>query len=99
MIQTNEKQRLRLNNGIYIPTADHERFAQLEKAFKAYHQTKDIQKKVRKAKKSNKIKKSHPSDLYTQSVQQNIISEDEYNFVMNVNKMASEVIQVDDFPV
>ena len=49
MIQTNVKQRQRLNEGIFIPTAEGERFAQLEKAFAAFHDTKGIHKKVRAA--------------------------------------------------
>ena len=98
MIQNNLDQRKRLNQGIFVPTDDHERFAQLEKAFAAFHETKGIHKKVRAAAKAKKIKKSHPTDLYTQSVEQNIISQEEFDNVAHVNKMAQEVIQVDDFP-
>jgi acyl-CoA dehydrogenase len=98
MIQNNVEQRARLNEGIFVPTEEHERFAQLEKAFAAFHDTKGIHKKVRAAVKAKKIKKAHPTDLYTQSVEQNIISKEEFENVSTVNKMANEVIQVDDFP-
>ena len=98
MIQNNIEQRKRLNSGIFVPTAENERFAQLEKAFAAFHDTKGIHKKVRAAAKAKKIKKAHPTDLYTQSMEQNIISKEEFENVAHVNKMANEVIQVDDFP-
>ena len=98
MIQNNVDQRKRLNEGIFIPTADSERFAQLEKAFAAFHETKGIHKEGASCSESEKIKKAHPTDLYTQSVEQNIISKEEFDNVASVNKTANEVIQVDDFP-
>ena len=56
MIQNNVEQRKRLNQGIFVPTEDHERFAQLEKAFAAFHETKGIHKKVEQQLKRRKLK-------------------------------------------
>ena len=71
---------------------------QMETAFQKFHETKGIHQKVRKAAKAKKIRKSSPVDLYTQALEQQIISQEEYDFVKEVNKMAYDVIQVDDFP-
>jgi acyl-CoA dehydrogenase len=96
-IQNNAEQRSRLNQGIFIPSAPHERQAQMETAFHLFLETKPIHKKVRSAAKAKKIRKNHPTDLYTQALEAGIITQDEFEKVKEVNRMAYEVIQVDDF--
>ncbi|MAW07879.1 MAG: acyl-CoA dehydrogenase [Halobacteriovoraceae bacterium] len=98
MIQNNVEQRKRLNDGIFVPTEPTERMAQLETAFHLFMETKPIHKKVRSAAKAKKIRKNHPKDLYTQALEASIITQEEFDKVKEVNKMAYDVIQVDDFP-
>ena len=98
MIQNNVDQRKRLNEGIFVPTEPTERMAQLEEAFQLFIETKPIHKKVRAAAKAKKIRKNHPTDLYSQALEANIITQEEFDKVKEVNKMAYDVIQVDDFP-
>ena len=82
MIQNNVEQRKRLNR---VSSTFKQKIMNALPSWKKHlllsMETKGIHKEVRAAAKAKKIKKSHPTDLYTQSVEQNIISQEEFDNV------------------
>ena len=89
MIQSNLDQRARLNEGIFVPTDMSERMAQMETAFQSFMKQKYSLKSQKSCKKAKKIRKSSPTDLYTQALEAQIITQEEFDFVKEVNKMAT----------
>lgn len=91
------EQRDRLTSNIYIPKAEHEAMAHLEKTFAMVHASDAIQNKIRLAVKNRLLPKAPVAELYTKAVEAGVISKEEQVLLQDTEKAVNKAIQVDAF--
>jgi len=87
----------RLTDGYYHPANESEPAAMLEKAFMLSHANAVIYKKISKAMRAGKIKKVRPKYALNDALDAGVISQEEYENVVAMEKLRDEVVAVDSF--
>ncbi len=93
---TDEAQRDRLTDGMYIPTSVTEGLGRLEHAYKIARQAENVEKKVRAAVKAKTLKKKSPT-LLQDALQAGVITSAEHKLIAEAEALRLDAIQVDDF--
>lgn len=93
----NEDVRNRLTAGIYYPQKEGEQLLRLEKARSIVIQSESIEAKMRKAVKAGTIPKAKGLKLYESAKAANIITEQEFNLLKEVDLIRLDAVTVDDF--
>ncbi len=96
-VQDNLELRDRHTQGVYIPKDSEEALGRLEKTLVMIKQSDVIEKKIRKAVKEKLIAKKKGSALLEEAKAKNVISPEEFTFVLETEKMRYNAVQVDDF--
>ena len=85
-----------LTDGIYLPHDEKEALAKLEHAFKLSRKADSIAHKVKGAVKAGKLDKKS-SSLYEEALDLDIINKEEYELVIQAQKIKIETIAVDEY--
>ena len=96
-VLADQEVRDRLTLGIFLPTHSGEALARLEKAYTTAKRAESVDKKIRDAVKAKKIRKKKGSAVVEDAYQANIISREEYELILNAEKLRLDAIQVDEF--
>ena len=97
LAQTPGAYRDKLLDGMYMPKDSSEQLYRLDDAFKLTVRTEPIEVKIRQAIKEGKLKKKVARELYRDALDATLISQFEYNQLLQAERKRDEVIQVDDF--
>ena len=93
----NEDVRNRLTAGIFFPQKEGEQLLRLEKARSIVMQAESIEAKMRKAVKAGTIPRAKGTKLYESAKAANIITEQEFNLLKEVDLVRLDAVTVDDF--
>lgn len=97
LLLADSEQRLRITEGIFMPSNNHEAMGRLEEAFKAVKAAEAIEKRVRDAVHSKTLPKIKGHELFKAALDKNIITQKEYELVGRAEELRYDAIQVDDF--
>lgn len=95
-ILTNDEQRDRLTNGIYMATEPGDAMVRLETAYKTIRQAEEVEHKVRAATKSKKLNKKSKT-LLDDALKAGIITASEQTLLAEAERLRLDAIQVDEF--
>ncbi|MGE4132705.1 MAG: acyl-CoA dehydrogenase [Bdellovibrionales bacterium] len=93
---TNDEQRDRLTQGIYMPTKEGEAMARLENAYRLIRDASEVEKKVRTAI-SEKVLQKKSKTLIQDALGKGVITEQEMRLLEQAEQARWDAIQVDDF--
>lgn len=93
---TNEDQRTRLTDGIYIPTKEGEALARLQKAYKVIRQAEAVDQKIRQAVHARKLNKKSKT-LAEDALKLGVITQAEQQLLLEAESLRWDAIQVDDY--
>jgi len=93
---TNEAQRERLTQGMYVPTKAGEALARLESTYKLLRQAEAVDKKIRAAIIAKTLKKKSKT-LVDDALKANVITAQEQQLMIEAEKARWDAIQVDDY--
>jgi len=89
--------RARLTDGIYLPDTEEEQLFKIDKALQDVLEVSELKKRIKFAIKKGTLHKASLDALYKNALEVNIISEEEYQRLLNVKHDAEAVIQVDSY--
>lgn len=95
-IMTNEAQRDRITNGIYMPKAPGEQLARLEHAFNMIRQAEAVDLKVRTATQKRVLNKKSKT-LLDDALKAGVITTQEKELISEAERLRWDAIQVDEF--
>ncbi len=96
-VQTPGIHRDHLTDGIYLPKAEQEPVAQLEKAFLLSVQAEEVAKKIKDAIKRKELPMKKPALLVEEAFEKGVITREDYNLIQKAEKERAEAIRVDSF--
>ena len=97
ILATPSEARDRLTDGLFVPEDENEAVAQLEKAVELMLGTKDIEKKLYKARKAGQISEVPGEPVYKTALDAGVISKEEAQQMEAMTQAQRNVIMVDDF--
>lgn len=97
LIMTDSEQRVRLTEGIYVPTDSREQLALLEETFRVVKQAEAIDRNVRAAVKAKTLAKAKGKALYDAALANGVITAADHALLARAEELRNEAIQVDDF--
>jgi acyl-CoA dehydrogenase len=86
----------RLSDGVYVSDDKNDATGRIDHAFKLVLRTSEIQRKIRGAYKVGHIS-SRDRDAFSEAMEKNIITEDEYKLVVEADEAIQNAIKVDEF--
>jgi acyl-CoA dehydrogenase len=87
----------RLTHGYFQPSDKNEQASLLERSFNLAHKNTPIYKKIGQAMRQGKIKKARPKYVLGEALEAGVITQDEYNNVVEMEKLRDDVVAVDSF--
>jgi acyl-CoA dehydrogenase len=87
----------RLTNGYFHPTDDSEAAAKIERAFVLCHENTGVYKKITKAIRSGMVPKARPKYVLTEALEAGVITQPEYESVVEMERLRDDVVAVDSF--
>jgi acyl-CoA dehydrogenase len=87
----------RLTDGFFMPTDEDEQAVIFEKAFNLSFKNVSIYKKIGKAIKEGKIRKARPKYVLGEALEAKVISKEEFDNVIAMEKLRDKVVAVDSF--
>jgi len=92
--------RERLKAGVYLPKVSNgfpEPMVQLEEAFRALQECREIYDKINKATKAGALKRDDSKQPFLSAMEAKVITPSEYDQLLKTEKLRNEVVQVDSF--
>ena len=89
------EERDRLTDGVFLPEADHESLHRIEKVLLQISDVLPVKARIKAAVKSGILKKAPLETLYRSAVENNVITADEHTLLIETDRDAHDVIQVD----
>ncbi len=87
----------RLTDGLFMPSDETEQASLYEKAFNLTYKNIGTYKKIGKAIRSGKIRKARPKYVLDDALEANVITQEEYNNVVEMESIRDKVVAVDSF--
>lgn len=98
-MQTPGYQRDRHTDGIFVSDDPSDPIGRLDLALRLTHETEPIERRIRDAVKSGRLKKATPPRMYEQALAEHIISEDEAQRLQQAEAARFAAIEVDSFAI
>ncbi len=96
-VQIPGEQRDRMTSGLFVPKAENDPVAQLERAFMLSVQAEDVARKIKGAIKKKELPRKKPMLLLDEALEKGIITQADYNLVQRAETERAEAIRVDNF--
>lgn len=96
-VQVPGEQRDRLTDGLFMPKAENDPVAQLERAFMLSVQAEEVARKIKGAIKKKELPRKKPMLLLDEALEKGVITQADYNLVERAEKERAEAIRVDNF--
>jgi acyl-CoA dehydrogenase len=93
----NQQQRLRLTEGIYVPTDRNQQVARLDYAYQMVHKAESIEQKMRAAVKSKTLPRLKGMKLAEEALAKSVITSEEFKLLQETESVRYDAIMVDDF--
>ncbi|HND84457.1 MAG TPA: acyl-CoA dehydrogenase, partial [Pseudobdellovibrionaceae bacterium] len=93
----NQEQRLRLTDGIYVPTDRNQQVARLDYAYQMVHKAESIEQKMRAAVKSKTLPRLKGMKLAEEALAKSVITSEEFKLLQETESVRYDAIMVDDF--
>ena len=87
----------RLTNGYYHPSDETEVAAKIDRAFVLCHENIAVYKKITKAIRSGQVPKARPKYVLLQAFEAGVITQEEYDSVVEMERLRDDVVAVDSF--
>lgn len=97
LIQEDSEQRLRLTEGIFVPSDPKQALGRYEKAFTTIKKSQDIERKIRKAIRKKVLPKKRIPAVMDLALEKGVITSDELEIVKLSEALRWDAIQVDEF--
>ena len=89
----------RLTAGAYVPRREDDVIGRLEFAMEATMKAEPIEAKVRKAQKEGKLPQRTLGERRLAALNQQIVTQQEYDHLLYTDRLRRDVVKVDDFPI
>ena len=89
----------RLTAGAYIPRDENDVIGRLEFAMEATVKAEPIEARLRKAQKEGKLPQHTLAERRLAALNQQIVTQQEYDHLLHTDRLRRDVVKVDDFPI